>query len=146
MEDASADYRPSVRQEDYYVPMVALAKLGYLTITDTTGQGLFASQKVVRNTVTPKFIQMFGTPNSYTQDICVGTSSVEHVDDFTSPAEMLGYQVSQVEATVKQTVTAAWTKDAALTKVVRYRVPAAERKQRYVLVLKDSGWAVDSLR
>jgi len=146
IEDASADYQPSVRQEDYYVQMAALAQLGYLTITDTTGQGLFASQKVVRVAVTPKFVQTFGKPASYIQAVCVGTSSVEHVDDFTTPAEMMGYQVSQVEATVKQTVTAAWTKDKELTNVVRYRAPTAERKQRYVMVLKDSGWAVDSLR
>jgi len=71
---------------------------------------------------------------------------VEHVDDFTAPAEMLGAQVSQVEATVKQTVTAAWTRDAELTKVVRYRAPTAERKQRYIMVLKNSGWVVGSLR
>ena len=145
MTESTVAYTPESRKDDFFARLDGLGKLGYLTVKDTTVPGFFGPTEAIKIDVTPKFIQTFGEPSS-SMEPCVGTFKLDRIDDFTEPSEMMGVKVSQVEATVKQVVTAEWTKNARLTQLVGYKVPPAERKQRYVLVLKDSGWAVSSLR
>ena len=141
--ESSGTYDNDIKKEYWFAPLIVLKGLGYLTMKDATAA---FGRKGVRIDVTPKYTQLFGTPSEEPTTVCVGTFRLQSIEDFTVPASMMGYTMSQVDATVRQTVTAAWTKDARLTRAVQYQAPPATRKLRYILVLKDSGWAVDSVR
>lgn len=145
MTESTAAYTPESRKSALLVRLNGLGKLGYLTVQNAMVPGFFGTTEAIKVDVTPKFIQTFGDPSSSMRP-CVGSFKLVRIDDFTEPSEMMGVRVSQVEATVKQVVTAEWTKDATLTQLVGYKAPPAERKQRYLLVLKNSGWVASIVR
>ena len=132
-----------VQKKSWFAQWNELKRLGYLTMKDAKAP---FGRKGLQIDVTPKYTQLFGEPSESSNRVCVGTFKLQRVDDFTVPTSMMGFTMSQVDATVKQTVTAKWTQDAKLTRLVNYEVPPATRKQQYILILKDSGWVVNGLR
>jgi hypothetical protein len=143
LSDSSGTYDNDIKKQYWFAPLTVLKELGYLTMKDATAA---FGRKGVKIDVTPKYTQLFGAPSEEPTPVCVGTFRLQSIQDFTEPSSMMGMTVSQVDATVRQTVTAAWTKDARLAKAVQYQAPPATRKVQYTLVLKDSGWVVGALQ
>ncbi|WP_146009582.1 hypothetical protein [Deinococcus planocerae] len=134
------DFNPDTVQKNGLGAYETLQRLGYVTVENFQSP-LLGAEPVLRVKPTQKFNDEIGIPAGDRVHSCYGTFTFKNVKKIVENTNSV-----EVEATVDQQATAAWTKNSELVRLFDFKAPASEGTRTYFMALEGNNWVVKAVR